>query len=105
MDIISWRKVDSHDVRKEIEMRMELSVYQREKIIDCLDTLPYRFVEYKKPKKAPVLFRLTAPFYFIFVIIIHLYRPIKWIFTGNSYFEHDGKLVKFFTAWKEKMFL
>ena len=65
------------------------------------------FIAYKwkeKENQTKWYWRLSTPFlgiwWLIFVLII---LPIKWLFTGNTNFKQNSKLINFNTHWYNKV--
>ena len=65
------------------------------------------FIAYKwkeKENQTKWYWRLTTPFlgiwWLIFVLII---LPAKWLFTGNTNFKQNNKLINFNTHWYNKV--
>lgn len=44
---------------------------------------PFQFYKRVKKEKPTILWRLSALFYPIYLILLILFNPIKWIFTGE----------------------
>lgn len=103
MDFFRYKQVSEFDVVKQIEKRMELTVYQKEKIHDVIRDLPYRFIYHNSPKKQNPLFRLTVPFFLIYYILVVIAMPVKWIITGDKYYSNKNILLMFLKKWGEKL--
>lgn len=48
--------------------------------------------------------RLTIPFFFIWLILLFIIRPIKWVFTGNWWFKEYSWFELFTKKWYIEMF-
>lgn len=48
--------------------------------------------------------RLTIPFFFIWLILLFIIRPIKWVFTGSWWFENYSWFEAFTKRWYIEMF-
>ena len=101
MDFLRCKKVSDHDVAEELKKRMEFTDYQKSKLRNVLEDLPFYFIEFEKPPKSHPLFRLTAPLYLLFHCLLVIAMPFKWLFTGKSYYEYESNIMKFLRKWKD----
>ena len=99
MKLFQYRTATAFEIRKELEARLELTDYQKGKIVDVLDDLPYRFIEFTPAKKPKLIHRLTAAFYFIFYLLLVFNMPLKWLFTGNLYYNPKSRMFVFLRNW------
>ena len=62
----------------------------------CDNSSIYREVRVKdKPK-----YRFTFPLYFICVLLVLLGMAIRWLFTGDSYYESQSWILRTMHKWK-----
>lgn len=103
MKLFNYRTATVFEIRKELEARLELTDYQKSKIVDVLEDLPYRFIEFVPAARPKLINRLTAPFYFIFYLLLVFNMPFKWFFTGNIYYNSQSKLFVFLNKWHKSL--
>ena len=60
-------------------------------------------LEQAKKEVCSPFFRLTFPFYCIFLILLTIVACLKWIFTGKYYYTADGKVMNFMKYWSRKI--
>ena len=103
MRFTNYKKVTSYDLSRELQKECDFSAYQRQKIEDWIDCR-YSILEFEKNKnKVPVLLRLTVPLFSVCTILCFCIMPLKWIFTGNRYFKHEGFIAKSMRTWARKI--
>jgi hypothetical protein len=55
-------------------------------------------------RKGSVIYRITYPLFLVWNLFVTLIiQPIKWILTGDFYFNTDNKLYKFTIKWGRKI--
>lgn len=101
MNFSNYRIVRASSLSHVIKEKLTLNSYHRERIEDILED--YVIMELTKPKKVSFFFRLTIPFYLVFLGTLAVLRPIKWILTGDSCYEHNGRLLTFYRKWNQKL--
>ena len=116
----NFREIRGYEVMKFLEELFEsrgteLTVYQKEVLRDewsgTYGNLPFQaFVwDNKDTGKSTVLWRLSAIPLGLWLVLLILFMPVKWIFTGTPYYRSkrnkDGKpTVGSFTAeWIDKV--
>lgn len=62
----------------------------------------YRLFKVIEKNKSNPLWRLTILFYFIFIILLVIAMPIKWLITGYQYYDSDSFVSKLQRKWYEK---
>lgn len=104
MNISNYKKAHILDVKKWLEEELELTAYQKEKLYDSqygngiLQNTSFSFFKWQPQKSKNVFWRLTAIFVLPYMLLLFIGMPIKYLFTGNSYY---GKkfINKFHTPW------
>lgn len=65
------------------------------------------FIAYKwkeKENQTDWKWRLTVPFFGVWwLIFVCIILPFKWLFTGNTNFKQNSKLINFNTHWYNKV--
>jgi lipopolysaccharide export LptBFGC system permease protein LptF len=98
------KKVDMWEYRRWLKDNIpDLSEIQKDVIDD-----PDGFVRWQSPyriykeveKKTPFWWRFTLPVYLIVFLLLFLFMPIKFFFTGN--FRYGG--IDWMLSWHEKLF-
>lgn len=104
MKLFYYKRVSPYEVAAAIKKRMELTVYQQEKLADVIESLPFVIICFDRDEKKPVpWYRLTLPFYFIAATLLVIYMPVKWIFTGKGYYERYSPFMEFMSTWYKKI--
>ena len=62
----------------------------------------FKFYKKKELKKHNFLWRLTAPFYLVYCVLLIMAMPLKWMITGNRYLPQKF-LDNFHHKWEENM--
>ena len=98
------RKAQDYEVADFLKDRLKLTDTQYHEIVlhDALRFTRFRFYKEKEIKKHNFLWRLTAPIFLIFCILVIVALPFKWLFTGNRYLP-EKFLDIFYYRWQEKM--
>lgn len=98
-----YRKVDrdiaSLDISEYLEKYYSLQI-QPSKIEETL--WKYVLVQRVEKKKAHFLYRITAPFLMLIVLLFLITKPLKWVITGDSHLSDEGKIYKFLKTWAFK---
>ena len=50
---------------------------------DIVTYSPFYFYQQSKKNKTSVFWRLSLPFFLIYIILIIVFLPVKWIFSGR----------------------
>lgn len=103
MNFCRYKRIYDFEVIRQIEKRMELTAYQKEKIRDVINDLPFQFIAFDPPDKANFFIRLTAPFYLLYWVLLVITMPLKWLFTGTTYYQHDGKVLSLLRNWYKRL--
>jgi len=103
MNIINYKKVTFYDVGEILEKELKLTDEQKWLLGGVLNNLPYTFVDLREPIPAVPILRLTIPFYFLFWVLLVLFIPIKWLFTGNGKYKYGEEIISFLYSWKNKL--
>lgn len=89
-------------IEKLSQLGVELTEDQRRILINSGRTWLYTYR--KKRVKGTLLYRLSYPMYLVWNIFLTFFiQPIKWVFTGNIYFNADNKVYKFTVKWGRKI--
>lgn len=86
MNLLRYKKVEMYEFRKILDQYIGLTEYQKEELLR-IDWFPFTVIRYEKPEPVKPLWRLTILFYWLFLLaMLALVIPVKWLFTGKSYF-------------------
>ena len=69
--------------------------------------LPFKAYKWEKQKenKTKFVYRLSIPFYIIYVLLLlFIIRPLNWLFTGSWYLKTNSKLENFTRKWHFSIF-
>lgn len=108
-----WKTVDLID--KALKKHSNgLTTQQRRDLINAFGNSGLRgnlempFIAYAWEEEEPTgknVWRLTAPFFFVYaIIIIGIVLPIKWLITGKYSFSQKSKINIFNIGWYNKIF-
>lgn len=100
--LFKYRRVDNDYVASVIRRELNLSFNQKDEIERILSG--YTIIHFVKEKKTNGWMRFTLPFYFLFGIVLLIFACFKWLFTGKFYYNSEGWLLDFVSAWHQKMF-
>ncbi len=92
-------------VASDIAKNIGLDYTTQKELEKYLQFSRYTVFSYKKKTTTTILWRLTFFPLFLIYLILFCIDPLKWIFTGKSYYYSDGKLVKFLNSWIDKIYL
>lgn len=104
MKLSNLRRVEYHEVEEWLAENVELTPYQKSKLHSNEVFIFSPFVFYKKEKRNPssLWWRLTLPFYPIYILLLLIFCSIKWVFTGKSYLSQIY-LEKYHYNWQKKL--
>lgn len=99
----NYRELSFHESVKEINNLVELSPYQKEKL-NCRDHLPFAVLKYERPVKVRPLWRLTAPLYFVYILLsVLIIHPIRWIAIGTTSVNGNEWHYRLYVWWSRKL--
>ncbi len=85
MKLTQLERVDDFQVQKWLEKSIDLTVYQKEKLRnnETIRFSPFYFYRRPEKQKINILWRLTIIIFPFYLLLIILFAPIKFIFTGK----------------------
>ena len=109
----NYKTLSGYDIIKYIDKELksrgtELGLFQKEVLRDAwageYGCLPFEAFEWKAPegKKINILWRLSIIPLGIWIVLLFLFIPVKWVFTGKSHYG-GGKIGKFTAGWIDKV--
>lgn len=101
MNLARYKRAKISEVSKYLERELQLSEYQKDIIYDVIEHMPYYVISYEEKKKYNPLFRLTIPFYVIYFLLLLCVIPFKWLITGKTYYDYNGKFLKLLYKWQK----
>ncbi len=88
------------DIAKYLKnLSIPLSPEQRNALSEYLSER--KLYEYEKAIKPSPVFRLTAPFFLIVLVLMFLFMPIKWMIIGKFFYEPDPE--NLIVKWGKKL--
>lgn len=103
MNLLRYKKVEMYEFRKILDKYIGLTEYQKEKLLG-IDWFPFTVIRYEKPEPVKPLWRLTILFYWLFLLVmLALVIPVKWLFTGKSYFSEKNWTYRVYAFWTKKL--
>ena len=104
MNITDYRKEEYFVVASDIAKHMDFDYTTQKQIEQYLQFSRYYIFSTRKRKTTSILYRFTFPFLMLLYLFLFIIKPIKWLFTGNSNYNSDGRLVKFIHSWNDKIY-
>ena len=107
MKLYRYSKIDhftlSYKLMKELEDHGEKINSRQREIIEDYIRYRYTVLQWDKLEKTSPILRLTAPIYIVVIFVLFLFRPVKYIFTGDSYYHtrKKKKLYDFLKKWEK----
>lgn len=104
MKLSQLEKAEDFEVKEWLIKKLDLSPFQRNKLIsdEIIRFAPFEFYKRRKREKVNVLWRLTLIIFPIYLFIIVLINPIKWIITGE--WGYGRKFIdNFHSKWVRKL--
>lgn len=103
MRLSNLKEVYGTEIRKYLIDRYNLTSYQASKLYDddFPRDSPYVIYGYEEEKNGGLFWRLTLPFIIPYYILMLIFVLIKWLVTGNRYFEE--KQLRFHRFWMRKL--
>jgi len=104
MNFSRLKRADDSEVEKWIKENINITDYGARRLVDeeLIRFSPFKFYKKREIKKKNFLWRLTAPVFILYCIVMMFAIPFKWLFTGDRYLPQkflDG----FHYRWIEKM--
>lgn len=102
MKITKERKLYINEVINELKF-LELTDYQKNKLYR--HGIPFNCVVYERvERKGSILWRLTYPFFFLYIIFVSVILiPMNFIVNGSTYFNKNSKVNKIYEYWEKKI--
>lgn len=101
MDLIKYSKVEPEVLANELKDSLGLDIEKGREIEDYFRYKGYYVVYKPKTKKVNILLRMSAIFYFIYIFILILFMPLKWLYNGELHYKYDGGIfAKVAQKWK-----
>lgn len=77
-----------------------IKTYYYGKIVDVIHSGDF-YIKDDVEVESKFGYRLTYPLYIIFILLMFIVKPIKWIFTGKSFYvSNNKKLYNFLNRWQ-----
>lgn len=81
----------------------KINLRDKEEIEKVLDNY-WIYKRIRIEEKSNILYRFTAPFYFVWVLLlITVICPVKWVITGKYTMQYRGKLAEFTYNWYTRL--
>ena len=104
MKLSNLEPADHSEVEKWLKEKLNLSVYDKERLRneELVRFAPFEFYKRKKKVEGNILWRLTLLLVIPYMILLYLFLPIKMIITGE--WGYGGKFMqKFHYPWMNKI--
>ncbi len=85
MKLSRLERAPDYDVVKWLDKKLNLTAYQKDKLSqeEIMRWSPFYFYKLPERKKVSILWRLTLPIFPIYLLLVVIFNPIKWMFTGK----------------------
>lgn len=103
MKLYKNRRIDRDSFSASLCRELKLDWSYKKKIEDFIIENGYRIYKEKIISKPNPIFRLTIPFYIILFVLMVIWMPLKWLVTGNWYYDTNGTIYLLFKKWQEKL--
>lgn len=92
-----------HQLKKELsQLGVELTEEQYRTLLYRGRTFLYS--QRDKRSKGKIIYRVTYPLYLIWnLLLTFVVQPVKWVMTGNFYFDMNNPVYKFTVKWGRKI--
>ena len=99
MNLLSYKKVTTSRLVSELARELSLNYSQQDRLSNFINS-NYLVVEFTKKQKSNIFIRLTAPFFILFLILVFLLMPLRWLTKGKASYEYSGWVIRTVGKWK-----
>jgi len=102
----NYEKIDNLDVVLKVKEALDLTYGEINRIFSVLEGYKIYAPKKEQPKRRlGIAFRLSTGLFFLIAVAIMFFvvMPIKWLITGNYFFDHDNKVSSFMERWKNRL--
>ena len=109
MNISNMERVTSkQEVKDWLIDELELTGYAKEKVLTrngFLENSPFGSLYCFKATKptSSIWWRLTSPFFVVFLGLVFASMPFNWTITGRSGYDANSKIYKLYSSWSAKL--
>lgn len=90
---------------KEHLSRLDVELTEDQYRLLLMHDRTFLYAQRKKKNDTPNFFyRLSILIYFVWAVFVRfIIQPVKWLVTGNEYFDMDDPIYKFTLKWGRKL--
>lgn len=108
MKLTSYKSADPNEVASKIVEKLTKEGYKNldwkvREIIEEILQYDYTVMKWTPITKPKPLWRLTIPFFLISWLLLIIFIPIKWMFTGTSYYDPKKFILRTHMKWARLM--
>jgi hypothetical protein len=98
MSFTNTTKTTFHSLMRECDKNDHIGHYDRVSITEFMHDNGYVLIKHNSTP-AKLNWRFTLPLFILWLILIIIFMPIKWIFTGNFYYNYENNLMVTHRKW------
>lgn len=104
MKLSRLKRASNYEVEQWLIKSLELTPYQKEKLLDreIVRFGGFYFYNIEKEEKVSFLWRLTIILFPVYLLLIFCFLPVKWIFTGKWGYGRNF-IDNFHSKWVRKL--
>lgn len=97
------KQASDYKVEQWLIEELKLTPYQKEILRneELVRFSDFYFFEQREKEKSNIFWRFTLPFYGVFLLLLIIFLPINFLFTGK--FGYKNKLYSIVQYWKNKL--
>lgn len=103
MNIFRYKQVRDYDVEQYFRKHLDLTVYQKQRIEDVIRSAPFDFISFEKEAAVFWPWRLTVIFFILFILLLWITMPIKWMLTGHGRYGQKSIALKVYRFWGKRI--
>lgn len=105
MKLINLKKAHPYEFRNYVikEYDLDHSVINKMQNDNFPNESEYYIFKEEKSENGGLLWRLTLPLIVPYAILMALFVMLRWIITGEKYFNHNKSFIKFHKYWMRKI--
>lgn len=99
MKLVRLEKAWRHQIKEALD---NYGIKNSAEVAEVLDQR-FTVLKFKKKEKQHPLWRLTAPLFFIALLLILISIPFNYLATGKAQYEFESAIGRFYRAWQIKL--
>ena len=105
MKLVNLKPASESKVEKYLIDKLNLSSYQKEKLIqgEVIRFSPFLIYERVDNPKTSILWRLTIVFYFLWLLLSVVFAAVRWVLFGRFYYNKTDRMYRVTDFWAKKL--